>query len=811
MDSLLPVAFTEALAGRYTVLRALGAGGMARVFVARDLAHDRDVALKVLSFDLDETAIARFQREIRVVAALAHPRIVPLFDSGIAAGHPWFTMPYVVGESLRDRLRREGALPITDAVRISDEVGEALSFAHRHGVLHRDVKPENILLSDGGAGLADFGIARALGGDGADRLTATGLAVGTVAYMSPEQSDGQQPIDARSDEYALACVTYEMLTGEVPFFGPTAHAILARRLTQDPPSARIVRPSISEALDTTIHRALALVPADRYESIEAFRAALRAAVVTGEMATTLVKTGERRTDRPRRLGMIAGLVATVVLIAVAIFAMRDRPAKAAAPAADSLRLAVLPFRSVGPDSADRVFTAGLAEEISATLANIRGLRVIAQTAVEAAARGGRSPHEIAREVRANSLVTGEIQRDGDVVRVRVRFVDPVNDVDRFTKVFEHPSRDVFKVHSEIALRVADVFRIQLAEGEANALRRPPTTDPAAYDAYLRARRFQNMGSQLLDSAIRNFTSALTRDSTFAAAYAGRATIFINQVFVDGAPADRLDSAERDIRRALALDSTVGLAWSARANLVWNAERGWRAKEAIADYQRAIVMQPSTVSAHNSYGALLFHYGFDDEARREFLTSLALDPTDGCPDGGACLGFSRGRLARLDWYAQRFDSSAAKYARISYVSGAAHDYARALAGLGRVREGLAIVDTSVGVAPADRAAIQSLLLAMLGDREGALRAIAIASRPPTARSHYHHAQYYVACAYARLGMKAEAVDWLTRTADNGFASYPLFRSDPELRTLRGDKAFEALMVRVRQQYDELALLVRAGEH
>ena len=216
MDLLLPPAFNEALAGRYTVLRELGAGGMARVFVARDLAHDRDVALKLLSLDLDGTAVARFQREIRVVAALVHPRIVPLFDSGIAAGYPWFTMPYVVGESLRDRLRREGALPITDAVRISDEVGEALSFAHRHGVLHRDVKPENILLSDGGAGLADFGIARALGGDGADRLTATGLAVGTVAYMSPEQSDGQQPIDARSDEYALACVTYEMLTGEVP-------------------------------------------------------------------------------------------------------------------------------------------------------------------------------------------------------------------------------------------------------------------------------------------------------------------------------------------------------------------------------------------------------------------------------------------------------------------------------------------------------------------------------------------------------------------------------------------------------------------
>jgi TolB-like protein/tetratricopeptide (TPR) repeat protein len=808
MDSLLPVAFTEALAGRYTVLRELGAGGMARVFVACDLAHDRDVALKVLSFDLDETAIARFQREIRVVAALAHPRIVPLFDSGIAAGHPWFTMPYVVGESLRDRLRREGALPITDAVRISDEVGEALSFAHRHGVLHRDVKPENILLSDGGAGLADFGIARALGGDGADRLTATGLSVGTVAYMSPEQSDGQQPIDARSDVYALACVTYEMLTGEVPFSGPTAHAILARRLTQDPPSARIVRPAISAALNATLHRALALVPADRHASVEEFRAALRAAALNSETSTPLVNTDERRTGRPRRLGMIAGLVATVVLIAVAIFAVRDRHAKAAAPAADSIRLAVLPFRSVGPDSADRIFTEGLAEEISATLANIGGLRVIAQTAVEAAARGGRSPHEIAREVRANSLVTGEVQRVGDVVRVRVRFVDPVNDVDRWTQVFEHPSRDVLRVHSEVALRVADVFRIQLAEGEANALRRPPTTDPVAYGAYLRAKRIQGGGRRSRDSAVVGFTSAVTRDSTFALAFAHRAIAYANLAF--SGEADKLELAERDIRRALALDSTIGLAWTARGNLAWNAERGWHPKEAIVADQRGILLQPSAVGAHNEFGALLIHYGFNAEARREFLTSLALDPTDSCSEGGKCSPFARFRLARIDWYEQHFDSAVAKYSRISDVSGHGHDYARARAGLGRVREALAVVDTTSGMEPADRAAIQSLLLAMLGDREAALRAIAIASRPPTSRSHYHHAQYYVACAYARLGMKTEAVDWLTRAADNGFANYPLFRSDPELRPLRGDNAFEALMVRVRQQYDELAVIVRAGE-
>ena len=807
MDSLLPVAFTEALAGRYTVRRELGAGGMARVFVARDLAHDRDVALKVLSFDLDETAIARFQREIRVVAALAHPRIVPLFDSGIAAGHPWFTMPYVVGESLRDRLRREGALPITDAVRISDEVGEALSFAHRHGVLHRDVKPENILLSDGGASLADFGIARALGGEGTDRLTATGIAVGTVAYMSPEQSDGLQPIDARSDVYALACVTYEMLTGEVPFSGPTAHAILARRLTQEPPSARIVRPSISEALDTTIHRALALVPADRHESIEAFRAALRAAFVTGEAATTLVKTGERQTDRPRRLRIIAGLLAAVV-VAVAIFATSDRHAKAAVPEADPLRLAVLPFRTVGPDSADRVFTEGLAEEISATLANISGLRVIAQSAVEAAARGGRSPHEIAREVRANSLVTGEIQRAGDVVRVRVRFVDPVNDVDRWTQVFEHSSRDVFRVHSEVALRVADVFRIQLAEGEANALRRPPTTNPDAYAAYLRAKRIQGDGRSKLDSAIAGFTSAATLDSTFALAFVHRAIAYVGLAFSWGEP-DNLASAERDIRRALALDSTIGLAWSARANLEWTAERGWRVKEAIADNQRAILLQPSAVRAHDVFGSLLLHYGFNAEARREFLTSFVLDPTDGCSEGGKCLPFKAGRMARMDWYEQKFDSAVAKFTRLSYVGGFAHDYARALAGLGRVRDGLSVLDTAGGMLPADRAAAQSLLLAMLGDREAAVRAIAIASRPPTARSHYHHAQYDVACAYARLGMKTEAVDWLTRAADNGFANYPLFRSDPELRALRGDKAFEALMVRVKQVYDELVPLVRAG--
>ena len=262
MDDAL-AQFEAALADRYRVERELGRGGMATVYLAEDRRHSRKVAIKVLRPELGAIlGSERFLNEIKVTASLNHPHILPLHDSGEAAGFLYYVMPFVEGESLRQRLARERQIPVDEAVTIAREVADALGYAHSHGVVHRDIKPENILLESGHASVADFGVALAIVAAGAERLTATGLVVGTPAYLSPEQAAGEGDLDGRSDLYALGCVLYEMLTGEPPITGPSVAAVLARRSTEAPPSARTVRDAVPPELDEILRRTMAPMPAE---------------------------------------------------------------------------------------------------------------------------------------------------------------------------------------------------------------------------------------------------------------------------------------------------------------------------------------------------------------------------------------------------------------------------------------------------------------------------------------------------------------------------------------------------------------------
>ncbi|HEX5576225.1 MAG TPA: serine/threonine-protein kinase, partial [Gemmatimonadales bacterium] len=312
-----PQEFAQALRDRYLVERELGRGGMATVYLAQDLKHDRRVALKVLRPELAATlGPERFLREIRLTARLDHPHILPVFDSGGSAGFLWYTMPYVEGESLRDRLRREVQLPIEDAVSVAREVADALDYAHRHGIVHRDIKPENVMLGEGHARVADFGVAQALDAAGAGRLTETGLAVGTPAYMSPEQATAS-PVDGRTDIYALGCVLYEMMVGEPPFAAPTAQASIARRLSEPVPHIRHVRDGVSPRLEQAIMSALARVPADRFPSATAFRDALLAGQAASDRSEGFEAQAYRWITRRRSL-LAAAAVAILALVGVAI-------------------------------------------------------------------------------------------------------------------------------------------------------------------------------------------------------------------------------------------------------------------------------------------------------------------------------------------------------------------------------------------------------------------------------------------------------------------------------------------------------------
>ena len=790
----LPTDLVEGLAGRYRIERSLGAGGMATVFLARDLVRDRPIALKVLRSELAVVGGPdRFDREIRLAAGLVHPHILPLLDSGETAGRLWYTMPFVAGETLAARLARERQLPVEEAVGLAGQIASALDYAHRQGIVHRDIKPANILLADGQALVADFGIARALDG-GSERLTATGFAIGTPEYMSPEQASGDRDVDARSDLYALASVCYEMLAGEPPFRGPTAQAVLARRMSEPPPSIRTLRSAVSPALDAVLRRALAPVAADRYRTTGAFAEALHGALAAGPV----------RGWRARRALALGG---GVVLAAMATWAMLRGSAGTSLPP-DGVRLAVVPFRLIGGDSGDRYLASGLTHEIHATLANLSGLRVIDQRSVEPYADEGRTTREIGRAVRATALLVGDVQRAGPAIRIRVRLVDPATEEDRWSQQYDHTTDDIFELQSEIASRIAGLLRIQLAEGDARLLHRPPTTDPVAYDRYLRATSLFDLGGvgrPADDPAVPLLSQAIERDSAFALAWAARAARRIAIVFTRSGDPALLDQAEADIGRALAIDSSLALAWKARHDLRWNAVRGWHFPEALADVRRALALQPSLVEGRNALGSLYFHYGFTDEAQAELEQALSLDPRDQCDDHTRCSGFSRPRLARIYAYRQQYDSALAVYDRMPFLGGFIWEKAVVLTEAGRPAASLALLDsatTLLGAATAGGNDIQSaraLAYAALGDSARALAAIASAAQPPSGRSHFHHAQFNIAAAYARLGRNREAVEWLGRTAANGLPNYPLFRHDPSFRNLQGDPDYEALMQTLERQF------------
>ncbi|MFL5494863.1 MAG: serine/threonine-protein kinase, partial [Gemmatimonadales bacterium] len=280
-----------AVADRYRLDRELGAGGMATVYLAHDVRHGRPVALKLLRPELAAVIGAeRFLAEIRTTANLQHPHILPLFDSGEADGFLFYVMPFVEGESLRDRLTREKQLPVGEAVRIASEVASALDYAHRHGVIHRDIKPENILLHDGQALVADFGIALAASRAGSTRMTETGMSLGTPHYMSPEQAMGEREIGPRSDVYALGAVTYEMLAGDPPFLGSTAQAIVAKVITEKAPPLTAARDTVPPAVAAAVHQALAKLPADRFASAAEFASALAGRMPAGSDSGALQAT-----------------------------------------------------------------------------------------------------------------------------------------------------------------------------------------------------------------------------------------------------------------------------------------------------------------------------------------------------------------------------------------------------------------------------------------------------------------------------------------------------------------------------------------
>ncbi len=544
----LPERLSAALADRYRIERELGRGGMATVYLADDLKHRRKVAVKVLHPELAEALGAeRFLREIETTANLRHPHILPLYDSGDADGFLYYVMPFVEGESLRDRLDREKQLPIDGALAIAREVADALGYAHARGIVHRDIKPENILLEGGHAVVADFGIARAVSAAGEGRITQTGMAVGTPMYMSPEQAAGDRDLDGRSDLYSLGCVLYEMLGGQAPFTGPTVESVVRQHvMTQAAPITNL-RPTVPPEVAGALARTLAKNPADRFNPAAQFVQAL------APVATT---AGPRAPGgwSSRWMGIAA---AGTLAVAVGLFLL-SRVFLRENVAARYERIAVLPLDNETGDSAQAFFADGMTRELIGVLTDA-GVRVLGHRAV-VPYRGSALPADrIAKDLGVDALVTGTVLQAGNVVQVAVELTDPESGESLWARTFQRPAPEVVSLQHEVALEIARGIRARLSPEQERSLGDAGRVDPNAYAQYLLgAEQARLRTPDGFRRGIEHLRRSVALDSTFAPAWATMAIASTYALIYQSAPRDSARTLlERAARRAMELDPRLG--------------------------------------------------------------------------------------------------------------------------------------------------------------------------------------------------------------------------------------------------------------
>jgi serine/threonine-protein kinase len=567
-----------ALADRYVIEGKIGAGGMASVYAATDKRHRRKVAVKVLRPELAAALGAeRFLREIETSANLRHPHIIPLYDSGESGGLLYYVMPLVEGESLRARLNREPRLPLDDALGIAREVADALGHAHERGIIHRDVKPENILLENGHAVVVDFGIARAIGeaGEtGPQTLTRAGMALGTPKYMSPEQAAGESDLDGRSDLYSLACVLYEMLAGRAPFDGRTFARLSYQHLMEAPPPILPLRPGLPLAVASALARALAKNRADRFETMAGFVAA---------------------TDSP-----------TARLAA-------DRS------------VAVLPFLSLSADPENDYFADGITEDVIAQLSKIRSLKVVSRTSVMPFRKREQGLHEIAARLAVGALVDGSVRRAGSRVRIVAQLIDAATDRHLWSETYDRELTDIFAIQTEVALHIAAALEAELSPDERIRLQQQPTTDSRAYQLYLQGRHHLiRFTTESVNRAIEYFERALERDPGYAPAWTAIAMAFMD-LGENGAlsPDEAYPRVRSAVAEALALDpeSAEAHCYAAFGKFVY--EFDWDGAE--AGFRRALDLSPGSADTWDLYGRLCSALGRFDEAIAMTRRAQDLDP------------------------------------------------------------------------------------------------------------------------------------------------------------------------------------------
>ena len=814
-----PQALPDVLAGRYEIGRLIGRGGMASVYLARDRRHDRRVAVKVLDAALAKSVTGeRFLREIGIAAQLTHPHILPLHDSGAEGGLLWYVMPYVEGETLRARLAREKQLPLDDALRLACEAASALDYAHRQQILHRDIKPENILLEDGHAILADFGIARVLGGSDDLRATAAGVALGTPSYMSPEQASGETALDARSDVYALACVVYETLAGEPPFTGATPQAVSAKRLSGRPPRIRTIRPSVPASVERALLRALDPAPVDRFRSAGEFAKALAACAREGASGSPTLQS------RGARLAIAAVVLAAAGAAGWALSRRADAPV-------ETTTIAVLPLANQSRDPEHAYLADGLTDALIGDLTGVRGLRVVPHTSVmrfaggmgdtvasragsapaampggmsfmegaagtapadEAPPAGGmgarRSLHEVVQRLRADVLLDGTLARTGDSVRVHASLIRASGLDEIWRQSYVRHVRDLFGLQRDLAAAViATVVRDAVGRDAARRTPAPADVvqpyDPEAHDAFVKGSYFQ--AHWKLPQAVEAFERAVRLDPAHAPAHSSLARAYYFLAFFGELPPSvALAGMRRSADAALAADSLSAEAHAQRALVKMLQDWDWAGAE--RDFQRALEISPDDAQIRHDYAHFLLGQGRRRESAEQARQAVAIDPVN--PMLLSCLGWHSLFDGRYE-QARRFATEANSlmpdhWAHVVLGWGflgegqrdsalVAFRRARALDESGFTVAALAHALAVTGHEPEARATLDTLLA--LADRE-------------------YVSPYDVATVHAGLGEHDQAFRWLRRAADERSMFIVHVGWDSRFDRVRGDARFVDLTTR-----------------
>jgi eukaryotic-like serine/threonine-protein kinase len=767
-------------AGRYRISGAAGRGGAAVVYRARDLRYERDVAVKVLHRELTESVSAeRFAREIGIAARLTHPNILPLYDSGECGGCFYYVTPFIEGESLRSRLVREQQLTVREAVAIARGIAAALECAHEQGIVHRDIKPENLLLASGQPLVSDFGIAHVVEPGTDERMTATGLIVGTPAYMSPEQAAGEDTLDHRSDLYSLGCVLYEMLAGEAPFRGATPQAVIASHFLRETPDVREGRPSVPEPLADVVAALLELLPADRVQSATDLLAALDAVEIDARGTGSRTMPGRlRRRGAAQRQSARRRLIAGIAVLALAAGAWFGRSSLPFLSDPATLTLAVLPLTNLSDDVQQEFFADGMTDALIADLSRLQGVNVISLTSVLQYKMMRKPIREIARELNADVIVEGTLMREADQFRISAALVRGRDEHSLWRRSYDGPANDLFALQRQVSAAVAREIGARLSAPGAQLIVKPESQDLYYKGAYY-AKQWR------LDEALSSFQRAVEIDPANAPAYAALARVhYFRAMFGEVAPLEAFSQMRRAADEALQQDPSLGEAYGLLALVNTHLDYDWAGAD--EHFGRALELEPSNAQVHHDHAHFLLAMGRGVESVEASRRSVKLDPAN--PMLMSCLGWH-------SLFDNRFDDSllhAAEAQMMMPSFWAQIVQGWAYAGKGEHTRSVESMREAVSLAPGlafARAALAHALArsGMVDEAHELLNKLLAASRQG------YVSAYDIAIVYTGLGENDAAFEWIA----NAIAERSMFvvhlTWDSRLEPLRADERFAELVM------------------